>query len=107
MRFHLGEHIPEALSAALRAHGYDVTTSADADLLEAEDELHIEHALREGRVIITHDRDYLALDASGVSHACIGYCRQHKYSVGQPLMMCLLLDQCYTEIEMRGHVEYL
>jgi uncharacterized protein with PIN domain len=107
MRFHLDEHIPEALALALRAHGYDVTTSADANLLEAEDELHIEHALREGRLIITHDRDYLVLDASGTSHAGIGYCHQHKYSVGQLLMMCLLLDQSYTEEEMRGHVEYL
>jgi predicted nuclease of predicted toxin-antitoxin system len=57
MRFHLDEHIPGAVAAALRMHGYDVTTAADAQLLEADDELHIAHALRETRVIITHDRD--------------------------------------------------
>jgi uncharacterized protein with PIN domain len=106
MRFHLDEHVSGALAAALRMHGYDVTTAAEAELLEAR-EFHIEHALRDGRVIITHDRDYLALDASGTPHAGIGYCHQQKYSVGQLLMMCLLLDECYSEDEMRGHVEFL
>ena len=107
MRFHLDEHVSSALAAALRMHGFDVTTAVDAGLLEADDELHIEHALRDGRVIITHDRDYLAFDAKGIPHAGIGYCHQQKYSVGQLLMMCLLLDQCYGTDGLHGQVEYL
>ena len=87
MRFHLDEHVSGALAVALKMHGYDVTTAVDAELLEAADELHILHALRESRVIITHDRDYLALDAIGMPHAGIRYCHQQKYSVGQLLMM--------------------
>lgn len=88
-------------------HGCDVTTAADTGLLGADDQLHVEHALRENRVIITHDCDYLALVASGVSHAGIAYCHQQKYSVGQLLTMCLLLDECYSSEEMDGRVEYL
>lgn len=107
MKFHLDEHISSALAAGLRMHGYDVTTAADVDLLEADDEFHIAFALREGRVIITHDRDFLTMDASGASHAGIGYCHQQKYTVGQLLMMCQLLDECYSDEEMRGRVEYL
>ena len=107
MRFHLDEHIPNALAAALRTHGYDVTTADDTDLLSADDQLHVDHALSERRVIITHDRDFLALDARGIPHAGIAYCHQQKYSVGQLLMMCLLLDECYSVEEMRGRVEYL
>ena len=107
MRFHLDEHVPRALAVALRMHGHDVTTAPDVGLLEAEDDLHVEHALREGQVIITHDRDYLALDAAGVVHAGIAYCHQQKYSVGELLMMCLLIDECLTEEEMRGRVEFL
>jgi predicted nuclease of predicted toxin-antitoxin system len=107
MRFHLDEHIPGALAAALRMHGHDVTTAADSQLLHADDQLHIEHALREGRILITHDRDYLSLNASGVAHAGIAYCHQQKYSVGQLLMMCLLLDECYTQEEMHQRIEYL
>jgi uncharacterized protein with PIN domain len=107
MRFHLDEHVSTALATAWRLHGYDVTTAADAELLAADDELHIEYALREGRIIITHDRDYLAIDARGILHAGIGYCHQQKYSVGQLLTMCLVLDECYTEDEMYGRVEFL
>lgn len=107
MRFHLDEHIPGALATALRAHGFDVTTAADAELLEAEDDLHIEYALRERRVIITHDCDYLTLDASGIAHAGIAYCHQEKYSIGELLMMCLLINECYATDEMQGRVEYL
>jgi predicted nuclease of predicted toxin-antitoxin system len=58
-KFHLDEQVSNALAAALRQHGYDATTAPGADLLEAEDELHIEHALREGRIIVTHDRAIL------------------------------------------------
>jgi uncharacterized protein with PIN domain len=107
MKFHLDEHVPSDLAVALRMHGYDVTTAAEAELLGAADELHIEHAQREGRIIITHDRDFLALDAAGIPHAGIGYCHQQKYSVGKLLTMCLLLDGCYSEEEMHQRVEYL
>ena len=107
MRFHLDEHVSTALAAALRLHGYDVTTAAEAELLEADDEVHIEHALRKDRVIITHDRDYLLLDARGTLHAGVGYCHQQKYSVGDLLTMRFLLDECYTEEEMHCRVEYL
>lgn len=49
MRFHLDEHVPAALAAALRMHNIDVTTATDAGLIAAVDELHVEHALREER----------------------------------------------------------
>jgi uncharacterized protein with PIN domain len=107
MRFHLDEHVTGALAAALRMHGYDVTTAADADLLGADDVFHVQHAFREERIIVTHDRDFLTLSARGILHAGVAYCHQQKYSVGQLLMMCLLLDECYAEDEMRGRTEYL
>lgn len=106
-KFHLDEHVSGALAAALRMHGFDVTTAADAGLLEAEDEVHFEHAMREGRIIITHDRDFPTLAARGISQAGIAYCHQEKYSIGQLMMMCLLLDECFGDEGMRNHVEYL
>jgi len=45
LRFHLDEHIPFALADELRRRGVDVTTTADAGLLGAEDESHVEYAL--------------------------------------------------------------
>lgn len=107
MRFHLDENVPAALALALRTHGFDVTVPADVDLSEAEDDEHLAYALRERRVIVTHDRDYLAIDARGTPHAGIAYCHQQKYALGQLLLMCMLLDECYSETEMMGRVEYL
>ena len=107
IRFHLDENVASALATALRLHGFDVTTAGEAGMLEAEDELHVEYALRESRVIITHDRDYVAIHSRGDDHAGIGYCHQQKYSTGQMLTMCLIIAECYGETGMRGLVEYI
>jgi predicted nuclease of predicted toxin-antitoxin system len=107
MRFHLDEHVPSALATALRLRGYDVTTAADSGLIAADDESHVDHAVRENRVIVTHDRDYLSLRVRGAAHGGILYCHQQKYSVGQLLMMCLLVSECYSDEEMHGRVEFL
>jgi hypothetical protein len=45
LRFHLDEHVPAAIAAALRRRGIDVTTAADAGLLGATDEDHLAFAI--------------------------------------------------------------
>jgi predicted nuclease of predicted toxin-antitoxin system len=107
MRFHVDEHISRGLVLGLRSHGHDVTTPSDVGLSEAGDQPHVEFTLREDRVIITHDRDFLVKHAQGTRHAGILYCHQQKYSIGQLLTMCLLVADCYTQEEMRGRVEFL
>jgi predicted nuclease of predicted toxin-antitoxin system len=59
MRFHLDEHVSHSIARGLRLRGIDVTTAADANLLTASDEDHLAYALRETRVIFTHDDDFL------------------------------------------------
>jgi hypothetical protein len=107
LRYHLDEHVHPAVAAGLRAHGIDVTTTADAHLLSADDPLHIGFALRDQRVIVTHDDDFLKLHAAGVEHCGIAYVHQRKYLLGELLQMLLLLDACYQAHEMAGRVEYL
>jgi predicted nuclease of predicted toxin-antitoxin system len=107
MRFHFDEHIHNGLAAALRTRGHDVSTPMEVGLLEASDSLHIEFALNDGRVIVTHDRDFLMKDAEGIEHGGILYCHQQKYSVGELLNMCLLVAESYSQEEMRGRVEFL
>jgi predicted nuclease of predicted toxin-antitoxin system len=58
MRFHLDEHVADAVAKGLRQRGIDVTTTSEANLLDAEDERHIAHALASGRVIVTQDADF-------------------------------------------------
>lgn len=107
LKFHLDEHLPLAVAKGLRQHGIDVTTSADADLLNADDDTQLAFAVAEGRVIVTHDHDFLRLNASGASPASIAYCHQDKFSVGELLSLLLLMDACYVADDMTGRVEYL
>ncbi|MGH9673690.1 MAG: DUF5615 family PIN-like protein [Bryobacteraceae bacterium] len=59
--FHLDEHIPASIAAALRRRGIDVTTSAESGLLGANDAAQLSFAASAGRVLVTHDADFLRL----------------------------------------------
>jgi predicted nuclease of predicted toxin-antitoxin system len=107
IRFHLDEHCPVTLAEGLRRRGIDVSTTPEVGLLHASDEDHVAFALREGRVIFTHDDDYLILHASGVPHAGIAYCHQDARSIGDIIRGLTLIWEVYEPTEMLNHVEWL
>jgi hypothetical protein len=107
LRFHLDEHIHPAIAAGLRAQGIDVSTTAEAHLLAADDPHHLVFARRESRVIVTHDDDFLRHHAAGAAHSGIAYCHQGKYSIGELLRMLLLLNASYQGNDMQGRIEFL
>ncbi len=107
IRFHLDEHCPAALAEALRRRGIDVTTAVSAGLLQSSDEEHLSFAGAEGRVIFTQDEDFLALHASGVSHAGIAYCHQEARSLGDIIRGLVLIWEIYEPVEMANRVEWL
>lgn len=82
MRFHLDEQVNPAIAQGLVRRGVDVTTTPGAGLLGAADEAQLAYAFHEGRIIVTHDRDFLRLDAENVQHAGIAYCRPRSRSIG-------------------------
>ena len=107
LKFHLDEHVSPAVAAGLRRRGVDVTTTNDVGLQGADDIDHIAFALSSGRVIVTHDDDYLVLHAQGVGHAGIAYCHQHARTIGQIISSLVLLSQVLAPHEMENRVEYL
>lgn len=107
MRFHLDEHVAGVIAAALRRRGVDVTTTADAGLLDSPDADHLAFALRENRVIVTQDSDFLRLHAAGARHAGIVYAAQGSRSTGEVIRFLALMHDCFTADEMRGRIEYL
>jgi hypothetical protein len=107
LKFHLDEHVSPTVAAGLRRRGIDVTTTREVGLQGADDTDHIAFALSAGRVIVTHDEDYLMLHAKGVRHAGIAYCHQHARTVGQVLSTLVLLWQMLEPREMANRVEYL
>lgn len=107
IRFHLNEHIPQAVADGLRRRGIDVTTTSDADLLSAADVEHVRFALTETRVIFTQDSDYLRLAALGAEHCGIVYCPQQSLSIGEIVRSLTLFWEVMEPDEMKGRVEYL
>ncbi len=69
IRFHLDQHVANAVAVGLRLRGIDVSTTHEAGLQEAEDSAHIAYALAEGRVIFTQDDDFVRHHHAGVHHA--------------------------------------
>ena len=107
MRFHLDEHVANAIAEGLRRRGIDVTTTSDAALLSAPDEDHIRYAKRERRIVVTQDADFLRNAASDPTHFGIAYYPQGKRSFGEIIRHLVLMHDVLSEDEMRGRIEYL
>lgn len=107
IRFHLDENVSNAVALALRRRGIDVTTSADAELIGADDHDQLQFALLHDRVVMTHDDDFTRIHANGAAHAGICYCHKDKHSIGNLVRLLQLIRECFTEDEMHGHLEYL
>jgi uncharacterized protein with PIN domain len=106
IRFHLDEHVNPAIADALRNRSIDVSTTIEAGLSAASDEEQLAFALRERRVFVTRDRDFLALSARGVPHAGICYSHQHARSVGELIKALSLLAYCIDPAAMHNRVEF-
>jgi hypothetical protein len=110
IRFHLDEHLPNGLARALRRHGVEAETSAEAGLLGASDVTHVEHARERQQMIVTQDIDYLILDAQARPHNGIAYCGHDPHligHIGHLVEALLLIHGIYEAEEMTGRVEYI
>jgi predicted nuclease of predicted toxin-antitoxin system len=107
MRFHLDEHVDHAIAHGLRQRGIEVTTTIEANLLGAPDELHLDMARRENRVIFTNDSDFLRLAEASNEHAGIAYCARGSRSIGYIVRHLCLMHDCLDDDEMQGRVEYV
>ena len=106
IRFHLDQHVANAVAVGLRLRGIDVSTTHDAGLQDAEDPAHIAYALAEGRVIFTQDDDFLRYHHAGVRHAGIVYSKQGLRSIGEIVRYLKLMNDCLDAEDMIGEVEY-
>lgn len=91
IRFHLDENVDPAIADGLRHRGVDVTTTGQADLRGASDEKQLEFALSEGRVLVTHDEDFLIIARHGVLHGGIAYCQPTLRTIGQVIAGLMLI----------------
>ena len=107
IKFHLDEHVDPGVARALRHHGIDVTATVDAGLRGHSDAAHLDFIRREGRVVVTHDADFLRRASHDSNHPGIAYCRMGTRSVGQIIRTLVLIYEVLTPKDMAGRVEYL
>ena len=106
LRFHLDEHIDTAVARALKRAGVDVTTTVQANMRTLADTAHRAHATGEARVLVTCDRDFLAMHAENQEHAGIVFFPQSKRSIGQIVEKILALHAARAAEDMFGQVIY-
>ncbi len=107
VRFYLDENVPIAVAEQLFRRGIDAVTVRDLGLLGQSDIDHMALANSTGRVLCTHDSDYLDMARAGLSHCGIVFGQQHKHGVGNWVGFLELVYSIYDADEMNGRIEYL
>lgn len=107
IRFHLDENCDPRIAAGLRLHGVDVTTTPEAGLGQASDEVQLAFVVAQARVMITQDTDFLRMAASGWEHPGIAYYPAQSRSIGQVIRQVRLIWQVYEPEEMTNRVEFI
>jgi predicted nuclease of predicted toxin-antitoxin system len=103
----LDEHVDPDIARALRRYGIDVTTTVDAGLRTDDDPAHLDFIRREGRVVVTHDADFLRYASQSSDHPGIAYCHMSARSMAEIIRSLILMYEVLTPEEIAGHVEYL
>ena len=106
IRLYMDEQVPRAVTEGLRRRGLDVVTAQEAGLLQTDDEKHLGFAMRERRVIVTQDADFLRLHATGRPHCGIVYAPQ-RTAIGSIVSGLMLICDVMTQEAMVGHVEFI
>jgi uncharacterized protein with PIN domain len=107
LKFHLDESVGHAVAQGLMLRGVDATTSTDAKLLGVVDEQQLDHAVKSGRVLVTHDQDFLRIAAENPDHPGIAYCPPEHRSIGQIVLRLVHLWRTTSAEQMRSRIEYL
>ena len=107
IRYHLDESCRTSIAVGLRRHGIDVTTTTEAGLIGATDEIQLDYAKQTGRVLLTHDSDFVELHGSTEEHAGLIYCHQNSRTVGEIVRLLKLYWELYDTDEMVNVLESL
>ncbi len=88
LKFYTDTHIAKAVAVQLRSRGVDVVRCEEVGLANADDETHLRYATMQGRAVVTHDQDFLVLNArwfeQGRSHSGIFFIQRHlQGNIGQ------------------------
>jgi predicted nuclease of predicted toxin-antitoxin system len=107
IRFHLDEQVDPDVARALRRYGIDVTTTVEVELRTKSDAAQLAFVRQEGRVLVTHDADFLRFADRSSDHPGIAYCHKTARSIGDIIRNLILIYEVLAPEEIVGRVEYL
>jgi predicted nuclease of predicted toxin-antitoxin system len=107
VKFYLDEHIPKGVVEGLRRRGVDVLTVQEAGRSGDSDQKQLAFAVREGRVLVTFDDDFLRLDAAGVPHRGIIFSQTGSRTVGELIDGLMLIANVIDPDEMKNHIDFI
>ena len=101
------EHIPYPVIEGLRRRGIDVKTVQQLGMRGELDQVIIQTARGQGRVIYTNDVDFLRHHAMGINHSGIIYHHALDYSLGEAIRRVFLACETLSTEEMMDRVIFL
>lgn len=111
IRLYMDVNVRRALTDALRLHGVDVITAQEDGAGYLSDSDILDRATASGRVIFTHDQDFIREAAVrqrlGTSFAGIIYAHQIELTLGQCLQDLLLITQAGKPEDLINRIEFL
>lgn len=105
IRYYLDINVSARVAKALRARGIECIAANDAGLADANDTEHFEYAKEQGLVLVTFDRDLLAIASRRIDHAGVVFLKR-QWSVGAIVKILDRLAASRAESDMKGQVEY-
>ena len=97
----------EVTAMFLRKYGIDVTTTVEAGLRTCDDRQHFDYARETGRVMVTHDADFLRLASQTQDHPGIAYCQVEARTLGEIIRGLILIYEVLEAPDLVGRVEFL
>lgn len=85
----------------------DAVSVLELELLGDTDVNHLQRATEMERVLCTHDKDFLRMNAEGVEHAGIAFAEQYSATIGGWVKALQKLHETTTAEEMIGQIRFL
>ncbi len=103
----LDENVEEVIADELRRRGIDVTTAKFEDMTSVDDAEILEHATRQGRVVVSYDDDYTKLAKLNLEHAGIVFIPFRKQDIGLIVVTLAHLADTANADDMKNMLRYL
>jgi len=107
LRFYLDENVPVSVADQLVTRGIDVITVRGLGTLGHNDEWHLMTATDSGRVLCTHDMDFIRLAMDGMEHAGIAVAPGRRFGIGDWVRSLYQLHVRWQAEDFINRVEYL